>query len=76
MQLTGRYGRLLIASCAVMALSGCPGMRMPQGALFSDVSKPPPKTKPATVEYLADNDRPLLEWVLYQSAACDQFGCS
>jgi len=43
-------------------------------ALFKDVSKAPPTARPETIEAIAA-DRPVAEWVVYQSRMCVLHGC-
>lgn len=61
--------------CAAVCLTGCAGLNGPD-ALFKDEAKARPLTRPATVEYLIENDRGLAEWNEYQASLCDLHGCA
>ena len=66
--------KFLTVICMASFVSGCQWGLADGAARFSDVSKAPPKAKPATIRALGD-DRAFAEWVIYQDKLCDLHGC-
>jgi hypothetical protein len=67
-----RSKTLILMLIGLSCVSAC--QPVTDGALWSDVAKRPPDTRPVTAKAIAA-DRPFADWVLYMDRACDRFGC-